>query len=173
MTLSVPNSYISGPSPGIRPNVGLGNSEFSNVDMPRDNQLAFRVSAFLCLRTPQLVATLAPTLRLRVLIGQRIYRFEQIWQATKKLTFEIFTKWNARWDIRRSRRMKHEKLKDACLRHLLGDCWKFVRKNEVGSRVSFRNQTETEAIMSFWERGRGTNIRVDVLQAPPLGSQKL
>ena len=40
-----------------------------------------------------------------------------------------------------------------CLPLLLGDHWKFVRKNEVGSRVLFSDHTETVAIMRLWERG--------------------
>ena len=46
-----------------------------------------------------------------------------------------------------------KEIQGVCLRQPLGDNWKLVRKTEVGSRVSFRGQIETEAVMRLWERG--------------------
>ena len=44
------------------------------------------------------------------------------------------------------------KLERVCLRQKLGDRWKFVRKSEVGSRVSFRE-------VSFFT-GRGGLLKI-------------
>ena len=119
------------------------------------------------LRTSPPVATRAPTLLIWILIGQKTYRFEFNWLAKRYRCSKYL--WNGTFECNtRSKDLRKERLMErlplfsnttrnilqrVCLRQPLGDRWKFVRKSGVGSRVSFRDQIETEAVMRLWERG--------------------